>query len=122
MTNHIGSHCTYCGEVFVAQEEIPALAHTEGEPVEITAPTETTPGAAMVCCETCHGISRMEEIPALGPARVPGDCDDDGSVDSVDLLLLLQYLSGWDVEINLLNADVNGDGNVDISDPVLILQ
>ena len=61
--------CSVCGEILVAQEEIPALGHTE----------ETIPGKAATCTETgltdgvkcsvCGEILTAQEvIPALGHA------------------------------------------------------
>jgi len=50
-----------------------------------------------------------------------GDVNGDGVVDDGDLLRLLQYLSGWDVEI-APGADVNGDGVVDDHDILRLMQ
>jgi hypothetical protein len=40
----------------------------------------------------------------------------------MDALLTLQYSVGWDVDINLLNADVDVSDTVTIMDALLILQ
>ena len=117
-----GSHCGDCGEVLIAQERLVAYGHIEGEKVVVTEPSATKPGSVMVCCETCGELIRMEEIPALGIARIPGDANEDGKVDIIDALLTLQYSVGWDVEINVDNANVNGDDAVNIMDALLILQ
>ncbi len=118
-----GSRLIYCIRCMAYMEEpIPAYGHAEGEKVIVTEPSVTTPGTAMVCCETCGELIRMEEIPALGIARIPGDANEDGMVDIMDALLTLQYAVGWDVQINADNADVNGDGTVDIMDALLVLQ
>ena len=117
-----GTHCTACGTAIVVQNEIPATGHTEGDPVTVTEPTATAPGLTMICCETCGELIRMEEIPAVGPLRLPGDANDDSVVNIMDALLTLQYSVGWDVEINLLNADVNADNAANIMDALLILQ
>ncbi len=61
----------------------------------------------------------LESAPAGD--RVPGDANDDGLVDTMDVLLILQYMAG-SATINLSNADCSGDGQVDTMDALLILQ
>ena len=53
---------------------------------------------------------------------IPGDADDNGSVTIRDAALILQFIAGWDVEINLAAADVDDDKTVTIRDAALILQ
>lgn len=55
-------------------------------------------------------------------AYVAGDTNDDGEVDIKDVVLLAQYLAGWNVEFNTSAADVTGDGVVDIRDAILLAQ
>ena len=55
-------------------------------------------------------------------ARVPGDADDNRTVNIYDALAILKDLSGETVDINLSNADVNGDNQVDIHDAALIMK
>ena len=43
-------------------------------------------------------------------------------VTNKDLALLLRYLSDWDVVINTLAGDVNGDGRVNNQDLGLLLR
>lgn len=62
------------------------------------------------------------EPPVVEDSRVPGDANDDGAVDILDALLVLQYDAGWDVRVNAANADANADGSVDILDALLLLQ
>ena len=79
-----GEKCSVCGEILVAQEEIPALGHTE----------EVLPAVAATCteagltegekCSVCGEILvAQEEIPALGHTEevlpgVPATCTEDG--------------------------------------------
>lgn len=53
-----------------------------------------------------------------------GDVDGNGTVDSIDALLALQYALGAAELDNaqLLRGDINGDGGVDSSDALLILR
>lgn len=53
---------------------------------------------------------------------VPGDGNEDGTVDILDLILLRQYVAEMDVEININAMDVNNDGIVDILDLILLRQ
>ncbi len=51
-----------------------------------------------------------------------GDVNGDGSIDNRDYALLMQYLNGWDVEIDQTVADVNADKSVDNRDYALLMQ
>ena len=52
-----------------------------------------------------------------------GDINDDGEIDSLDGLLLMRYLNGWDVEIAVEEAmDANADGIVDSLDGLLLMR
>ena len=54
--------------------------------------------------------------------RIPGDADDNGKVDIMDAMLILQHDVGWNVTLNAANADVDESGTADIMDAMLILQ
>ena len=56
------------------------------------------------------------------PARTPGDVNEDGNVNIVDVMLTQQYIVGWNVKINAANANVNGDKVVNIVDVMLMQQ
>lgn len=70
--------------------------------------------------KTVTSYQAAEAPPA--PARIPGDADDDGIVTMMDAIVILQYDVGWQVAINLSNADVDADGMVTMMDAILILQ
>ena len=57
---------------------------------------------------------------AVRPTHLPGDINGDGSVNLQDLGRLMQYVNGWDVEIDLNAVDVNGDGKVNNRDYALL--
>ncbi|MBQ8893568.1 MAG: glycoside hydrolase N-terminal domain-containing protein [Clostridia bacterium] len=57
----------------------------------------------------------------LTAGYLPGDLNGNGTADTADATLLLQYLVGKDVEFKG-DADLNGDGNVSIYDAVLLLR
>lgn len=53
--------------------------------------------------------------------RIPGDANEDRSVDLKDAAVITRWLAGgWNVTINEGNADVNADGVADLKDAVLI--
>ena len=54
--------------------------------------------------------------------RIPGDADRNGKSDFADAQLILQYESGWNVDMDENSADVNRDGYADLKDALLILQ
>lgn len=83
---------------------------------EITTPaTHLAYGVKTYTCTECSG-TRTEEVPKLLI-----DIDLDGDVDETDADLLLQYVTGHDVEVNKSVIDANGDGKVDIRDVATIL-
>jgi titin len=60
---------------------------------------------------------------ATPPAASAGDVNCDGTVNSIDAALVLQFAAGLIGSLPCAqNADVNGDGNVDAIDATLILQ
>lgn len=53
--------------------------------------------------------------------RLPGDVNEDGTVDLKDVTALTRYLAGgWDVTVDESSSDVNADGILDLKDVVLI--
>ena len=54
--------------------------------------------------------------------RVPGDANEDGVFNVIDILMCQQKNSGWDVKINESNADVNQDGVFNVIDILMMLQ
>lgn len=54
--------------------------------------------------------------------RIPGDADDSGEVRIQDVVTILASCSGAGTEINRANAEVTGDGTVDLYDVLLIMQ
>ena len=53
---------------------------------------------------------------------IPGDINNDGSVNNKDFSRLFQYLSGWKVEVNQTVLDVNGDGSINNKDATRLFQ
>ena len=62
-----------------------------------------------------NGSVTVEEKKALP------DVDIDGDVDEFDAKVILQYVTGHDVEVKEESVDVNGDGEVNIRDAAAIL-
>ena len=59
---------------------------------------------------------------APAPQRLPGDVNRDEKVNTADVLLLLKYVSGWDVSIAEENADVTGDEKINTADVLQLLK
>ncbi len=51
-----------------------------------------------------------------------GDVNGDQKVNGRDYTLLMQYINGWDVEINTSASDVNGDQKINGRDYTLLMQ
>lgn len=70
-----------------------------------------------VAFEATAGTVTIVEVTGM-----PGDANEDGEVNTRDAALVMQYSNGWNVTINLDNADVNGDGEVNTRDYALLMQ
>ncbi|MBQ9679944.1 MAG: RICIN domain-containing protein [Ruminococcus sp.] len=51
-----------------------------------------------------------------------GDINNDNTINMKDIVLLQQYMNGWEVTINEPSADVNNDGKTNMKDIVLLQQ
>ena len=63
----------------------------------------------------------------LGPLNISakaycGDVDDNGTVSIADVVLLMQFVAGWDVDCDVNAGDVNRDGDITLDDVVLLAQ
>lgn len=53
----------------------------------------------------------------------PGDLNDDGRINSKDVICLLRYIAGWELDGLVEDAlDVNGDGKINSKDAVHLLR
>ena len=89
-----GRGCVYCGTVLAEPTDIPALGHTYVD------------GYCKNCGEKCPFIM--------------GDTNADGTIDVKDIIRLMKYIAGVDIEIQ--GADVNGDGVIDTLDIVRLMK
>ena len=49
-----------------------------------------------------------------------GDINEDGIIDSDDLILMQKIVTGWKINYNEQVADINGDNTIDVDDLTLI--
>lgn len=62
-----------------------------------------------------------QEIEVTLPAVQPGDVNNDGMVNPMDVTMLRRHLvGGWNVSIDMKAADLNGDGTVNAKDATLL--
>lgn len=117
-----GVWCTACKRYVEGREVIP-VHETEFHPT-IPAGIGAPGREAGTWCTVCERyIEGGAEIPAL-PNYILGDVDRNGTVDSTDARLVLQYAVGK-IEQNALAldaSDVDGNRTVDSTDARLILQ
>ena len=109
-----------CGEV-VSAEVILATGHSyELVEEEIPATTTSTGKTAVYAC-TCGDSYGGEEIPMLDSFTMAGDVNRDGVVNILDVLRMAKAIVGENVSTNMYNADINGNGIVDIEDMISII-
>lgn len=63
-----------------------------------------------------------EAIKVSGDPYLYGDANNDGKTTASDALLVMQYVAGWSVSLNKVNADADANGRVDLQDVLLIFQ
>ena len=112
-----GSHCSVCGEVLTAQEEIPALGHTYGEYVVTTEPTCTESGVETKTCSVC-GDEQIRPVAARGhtevtdPAKRP-TCTETGLTEGSHCSVCGKVLTAQEEIPALGHTDTNADGKCD---------
>ena len=99
---------------------------TRGERAFIGWFTEASGGSAVTEDSVFSGgtlYARWAEAEApVKPGITAGDVNGDHKVNGLDLVLLRQYLTGWDAASSLKAADCNGDGKVNGLDLILLRQ
>lgn len=68
-----------------------------------------------VCLNTIEGTVTVFDF-------VPGDINGDRVLNNKDVTRFMQYIAGWDVEVNEKALDVNGDGTVNNKDVTRLMQ
>ncbi len=79
---------------------------------------------ALVLLALAGLVIAVGQMPAhASPALIVGDANCNGTVDSVDAAIILQFGAGLVPSLSCSqNADVNGDGSVNALDAALVLQ
>ena len=70
---------------------------------------------------TFHDNSRVVVFES-DSSFIYGDCNGDGNINSMDAVLLAQYLAKWKVDPVLAACDTNADGSIGSRDIVLLAQ
>ena len=125
--------CTRCDEI--ETRNVPALGHNYV--ATVTAPTCTTGGYTTYVCSHCGDSYTSDELPALGHdfengvcktcgAINYGDANNDGVVNSKDIILIRKYIANYDeesetssVEVSFC-ADANANGEITSKDVTLL--
>ena len=91
--------------------------------------TDARPGESVIDltydAENTYDVD-MENVPFETQAgtftvrRMPGDVNADGLIDLKDAVMIRRYLAGWDVTVNLANADVDQKEGVNLKDVTCI--
>ena len=81
---------------------------------------ETGEHSVMVFFE--DGAASTNMTVAEASAVAVGDVNGDGRINTVDLVILRQYLANWGVQIEQAASDVNVDGRINTVDLVILRQ
>lgn len=81
------------------------------------------PGTTVIVAMLLNGAYTTCEVTVYDPnARVPGDVNEDGKINSRDALAVIRYAVGQSVSINTANADVNADSKINSRDALAIIR
>ena len=113
--------CRHCGDSYT--ESIPATGHTYDNACDadcnVCGAIRQVPHHVYddAYDATCNECGEVREVPER-----PGDANGDGNVNARDLVLLQQFMAGWDVTFSFVAADVDGNGYVVARDLALLQQ
>ena len=126
-----GKKCSVCGEILVAQEEIPVLAHKHDYVFTVTLPTCTEKGYTTYTC-ACGDTYKADEKDATGhvfgewkvvkPAEIGVEGKEERKCKSCDKTeeRTIPALENPDADVML--GDVNKDGKITAADARLALR
>ena len=130
-----GEKCSFCDEVLVPQQEIPANGHCPGDWEIIIIPGLTVEGELYKKCTVCgelvdHKINDTttekpdETTMPDNPPVLKGDVNGDGKLTAMDARLVLRIAARLDTpdEIQTIAADFDSSGKITASDARLVLR
>ena len=106
--------CQWCDDSYV-DSFVPA-GHTWDEGMITKEPTTEQDGEKIYTCTSC-GETVAEIL-----SREVGDVNGDGNIDVQDVVRLMKYIAGMDVEVVETECDTNRDGIVDILDVIRLVR
>jgi len=78
-------------------------------------------GVAYVTCTAADGTYASCRV-VVGAKRIAGDVNEDGVLDMLDIIDLMEWYCDGAVEINLAYGDVNADSVIDMLDIILMME
>ena len=119
--------CSVCKKMFsdakgtkiISDPSIPVVPHQWDGGTVTTPPTASAEGVMTYRCTVC-GTEKTETIPKLD--YLPGDINGDNKTNNKDLVRLMKYLAGEDVEVVADALDVNGDDKTNNKDLVRLMK
>ena len=105
--------CEYCTN----EKREPIPPHFWSNGTLTTIPATDNSGEMTYTCQQCGEIK--EVTISLG---IAGDVSEDGLVDMLDIIDLMEWYCGGVIELNLANGEVNGDGSIDMLDMIDLME
>ncbi len=109
---------SYIGGLPDDTESSTTATTTEIKPTEPTSTTQPTSTAIPTTQPTTSPTTVTDPTDPFTP--VYGDVNEDGKVNTKDILLMRKYVANWDVTVNELNSDLNADGKINTKDVLML--
>ena len=114
----------YLGETLDTSGLVLTAAYSDGTTQDISSGFTCSPSTlntigTQEITVSFEGFTAVFNVTVL--SNIAGDSDADGEISLMDVVLITRYIAGgWDIVINIDNADVNNDGVLSLKDAVLI--
>ena len=120
----VTSRCNYLGELALGETgTYSGTGVIEVYSDTLTSPDEALPGFDLTEFTVAdNGEGTWTLTLKTAEETIPGDANGDGEVNTMDLIRLMKYISGAEVDMAEGAGDVNGDGKVNTMDLIRLMK